>query len=58
MTKNRAGFATVCDPETCDVSQGAAETYCFSQGLVNKGFIIISVVKVGDSTKQDKNCFY
>ena len=34
------------------------KTYCFPEGSVNKGFIIISSVKVNDSIKQDKNCFY
>ena len=31
--------------------------YRFPEGSVNKGFIILSSVKVNDSIKQDKNCF-
>ena len=34
------------------------KTYCFPEGPVNKWFIIISSVKVNDTIKQDKNCFY
>ena len=34
------------------------KAYCFPEDPVIKSFIIISSVKVNDSIKQDKNCFY
>ena len=53
-----------CDPETAMFPEAQHrrsrdhKTYCFPEGSVNKGFIIISSVKVNDSIKQDKNCFF